>query len=188
MNDWCGMFGEHVGETYLIRPIEIKASESDAVGDILINVLLSTHEGIFNYTEKEMGKVVKKPKDFGQIEALSLWYFDKNNPIKDNPNISDFLKQNETKFDLSENDFIKKTYEFLEENVPVEIQNSAVGLAVKKAADSFISGSNEQMAKWNESINSNSLSVAIKILDSAISGLSLTTLERANNILCKMKF
>ena len=29
-----------------------------------------------------MGKIIKKPKDFNQEEGLSLWYFDKNNPIK----------------------------------------------------------------------------------------------------------
>ena len=188
MNDWCGMFGEHVGKTYVIRPIEIRAIKSDAVADVLTNVLLSTHEGIFDYTEETMGKVRRKPRDFGQIEGLSLWYFDKNNPIKDNANISDFLAQNEQKFDLSENDFIKKTGEFLKENVPIEIQNSGVGLAVKKAADNFISSSNEQMAKWNENINNNSFSVAMKILDSIASELSLATLERANKILNKMKF
>ena len=98
MNDWCGMFGEHVGKTYVIRPIEITTIKSDAVADVLTNVLLSTHEGIFDYTEETMGKVRRRPKDFGQIEGLSLWYFDKNNPIKDNTNISDFLYNDSMSF------------------------------------------------------------------------------------------
>ena len=51
MNDWCGMFGEHIGERYLRKPIEIGASSEDApVEEIVNNVLLTTHEGIFNYT------------------------------------------------------------------------------------------------------------------------------------------
>ena len=77
MNDWCGMFGKHVGKTYLIPPIPISAIESTDSSEVFNNILLTTHEGIFDYTEELMGKVISKPSCFTQTEGLSLWYFDK---------------------------------------------------------------------------------------------------------------
>lgn len=190
MNDWCGMFGKHIGTRYLIKPLEIMANETGAtVTDILNNILLATHEGIFDYTPKTMGKIISKPKDFNQKEGLSLWYFDKNNPLREYPNISDFVKENMLQFsfpDIPQNSFMQKTQKFLEENIPDEVQNSSVAVAIKNATDNFVSSSNEQMAKFTETFNNNTFAVAIRVLDSVISELSFSTLENAKKILEKV--
>ncbi len=190
MNDWCGMFGEHIGKRYLIKPIAIPVSETNATAEILNNILLTTHEGIFDYNEKSMGKVILKPKDFNQKEGLSLWYFDKNNVLKEYPNISDYIKENipnMPQMDISKNEFMQKTQKFLKDNIPDEVQNSSVAVAIKNATDNFVSSSNEQMAKFSESINNNTFATAIRILDSIIAELSFSSLENAKNILSKVK-
>ena len=68
MNDWCGMFGEKIGETYLIPPIPPQKLEKSLMPDILMNVLLSSHEGIFEYS----GKIIKKPKKAKVIAKSSI--------------------------------------------------------------------------------------------------------------------
>ena len=189
MNDWCGMFGEHVGKRYLLKPIEIAASREDApVEEIVNNVLLTTHEGIFNYTEQTMGKVIRKPSNFNQQEGLSLWYFNKNNPLSKYPSFSEFINTNFPQFnmvqnDIQDNSFLQKAQQFLTNNIPEEFQNSPVAVAIKNATDSFIEVSNEQMTKIAESFNKNAISCAIDILNSAMSELSAESLERAKNIL-----
>lgn len=83
MNDWCGMYGENIGKTYLISPIHIPKPEDDSPLAAFNSSLLSTHEGIFGYSRKSNGRLIKKPDDFTQAEGLSLWYYDRNNPLKD---------------------------------------------------------------------------------------------------------
>lgn len=185
MNDWCGMFGEHIGKRYLIKPISIPASETNATAEILNNILLTTHEGIFDYTENTMGKVIVKPKEFNQKEGLSLWYFDKNNVLKEYPNFSDFIKENISnmpQMDFSKNEFMQKTQKFLQDNIPDEVQNSFVAVAIKNATDNFVSSSNEQMVKMAESFDNNAVISAIRILDSVLSELSFESFENAENI------
>ncbi len=186
INDWCGMFGEHIGKRYLIKPIEIPEIKTNATAEILSNILLKTHEGIFNYTEKSMGKVIRKPSDFNQKEGLSLWYFDKNNPLKEYPNISDFMAENVPQFnfsDIAQNSFVQKTQKFLEKNIPDEVQKSSVATAIKNAADNFVASSNEQIAKFTESLNNNTFATAIRILDSVIAELSFDSLEKAKKFI-----
>ena len=103
MNDWCGMYGEKIGKTYLIPPIQIPKPESNSPMAAFNNSLLSTHEGIFDYSRKRHGKLMNKPSDFGQAEGLSLWYYDKNNPLKDMNLISLIPKIPDIKGKLSEN-------------------------------------------------------------------------------------
>ncbi len=188
MNDWCGMFGEHIGKRYLIKPIAIPKPETNSTSEILNNILLTTHEGIFDYTEKTMGKTIRKPKNFNQKEGLSLWYFDKNNPINNYHNLSDFIKENMPQFnlmqtDISQSSFVQKTEKFFKDNIPAEIQKSDVAVAIKNATDNFVSSSNEQMAKFTESLNNNTFATAIRILDSVIAELSFGSLENAKKIL-----
>ncbi len=190
MNDWCGMFGEHVGKRYLIKPIAIPASEENSTAEILNNILLKTHEGIFDYTENLMGKVINKPSNFNQKEGLSLWYFDNNNPLKNYANISDFAKenaQNVTQTDYSKNEFLQKVQQFFINDAAEEAQESPVAVAIKNTMDNFIASSNEQFAKIMENFNNNSFTTAIKILDSTFSELSLDNLENAKKIVAKIK-
>ena len=190
MNDWCGMFGEHVGKRYLIKPIELETNREDAsTPEILNNILLKTHEGIFDYTEKTMGKVIRKPKDFNQKEGLALWYFDNNNPLKNYANVSEFAKGmniNVASIPTSES-FSEKADKFFKENLPEEVQQSSIAVAIKNAMDNIVSGSNEQLAKITESFNNNTVSVAIRILDSVFAELSLECLENAKRIVSKLK-
>lgn len=187
MNDWCGMFGEHVGKRYLIKPLEIPASTTNTTAEILNNILLATHEGIFNYSEKTMGKVIKKPSKFNQKEGLSLWYFDKNNPLRDYPNFSDFIKSSIpsiAQIDFSKNEFVQKAQQFLKNNIPDEFQNSTVAVAIKSAADDSSMNPNEQIAKIQESFNSDNIFTnVIRVLDSAFAELSLDSLENAKRYL-----
>ena len=120
MNDWCGMFGEHIGQRYLIAPIPMHELKSNSTIEIINNILLLTHEGIFDYSEEEMGKVYRKPKNFNQKEGLSLWYFDKNNPVKNYPNMSTFINTAFPQFNISQNNnsLIQKAENFLKENIP----------------------------------------------------------------------
>ena len=184
-NDWCGMFGEHIGETYLINQIPMNTLDTDDQTEIINNVLFTTHEGIFKYSKDTMGRIFKKPKNLTQKEALSLWYFDKNNPLKDYPHFSDFVKEkfpmlNLTQLDISQNTFIQKTEKFFRDNIPEEIQNSSVAVAIKNAADDFMQ---KQAENINNFINNNSLVVALKMLDSVFSELSMEHCQKAKEIL-----
>ena len=189
VNDWCGMYGEHVGETYLINQIPLKTIETDNQEEITNNVLFTTHEGIFKYSQETMGKIFKRPKNLTQNDALSLWYFDKNNPLKDYPNLTTFIKEKFPMIDLSQhanaqNTFMQKTEKFLKENVPEEIQNSSVAIAIKNATDDFVQKQTENI---NNFINNNSLVATIRILDSVFSELSIEHCKRANEILKHFK-
>ncbi len=187
MNDWCGMFGEHIGQRYLIKPIEIPAPVIGTTEEILNNILLKTHEGIFDYTEKLMGKVIRKPSNFNQKEGLSLWYFDNNNPLKNYANISDFAKENAPKIaqiDFSKNEILQKAQQFFSNSIE-ETQQAPIAVAIKNAMDNFAEGSNEQIAKITEYYNSNILTTAIRILDSVFAELSLNCLENAKTIVKK---
>ena len=95
MNDWCGMFGEQVGTSYLIQPIPLeKIQDINDIGmEGLKKLLCTSHEGIFNYTEKTHGKIIEKPEDFKQTEGLSLWYYDKNNIVKDFLSVVEFASK-----------------------------------------------------------------------------------------------
>lgn len=189
VNDWCGMFGEHAGETYLINQIPMNTLDTDDSTEVINNVLFTTHEGIFKYSKDTMGKIFKKPKNITQKEGLSLWYFDKNNPLKDYPNLSAFIKDkfpmvNLPSLEIQQNSFIQKTEQFFRENIPEEIQNSNIAVAIKNAADDFMQ---KQAENINNFINNSSLVVAIKMLDSVFSELTTEHCERAKKILKRFK-
>ena len=189
MNDWCGMFGEHVGKMYLIPPISINSIESTSTADVLNNVLLTTHEGIFDYTEKTMGKVIKKTKCFNQAEGLALWYFDDNNLINKAKNLSEFLSAN-TGIDLSQmgssnNTFAHKAGKFLKENLPENIQNSGIAVAIRTAADSIAQVSGTQTLKFLGSIDNDYLFTALKMIDCLLVGLSSENYDNAKKVLRK---
>ena len=92
MNDWCGMFGEQVGTSYLIQPIPLKKIQD--INDIgmegIKKLFCTSHEGIFDYSAEIHGEIIEKPDDFRQEEGLSLWYYDKNNIIKDFQSLAEF--------------------------------------------------------------------------------------------------
>lgn len=182
MNDWCGMFGNHIGERYLIKPIKIKETKTNSKEELLNNLLFLTHEGIFNYNEKEMGKIIKKPKEFNQKEGLSLWFFDENNPMNKYKNIYEFINANIPQLninpiDLENNNFLKKAEHFFKEYIPQEIQNSNIAIAIKNKTEDII-----------EDINKNNISEFIKLLEKTFSELSLDSLNKANIIIKKYKF
>ncbi len=110
MNDWCGMFGDKIGETYLIEPIPLKVLENNSPLNTLNNILLTTHEGIFEYDEKLNGKIIKKPDNFNQDEGLSLWYYDINNPLKNYNKISDFAVSISPKIQLPDVSGISRSF------------------------------------------------------------------------------
>ena len=179
------MYGEHVGETYLISQIPLKTLDTDDSTEVINNVLFTTHEGIFKYSKDTMGKIFKRPKNLTQNEALSLWYFDKNNPLKDYPNLSAFIKDkfpmiHLPSFEIQQNTFIQKTEQFLKDNIPEEIQNSGIAVAIKNAADDFMQ---KQAENINKFINNSSLVIAMKTLDSVFSSLTTEQCERAKAIL-----
>lgn len=187
MNDWCGMFGEHIGTRYLIAPIQLKEVDRDSQVDVINNVLLTTHEGIFDYTKEKMGKVIKKPKDFNQEEGLSLWYFDKNNPIKEFQSLSDFTRLSIPNFNIAESEFITESVQnakkFIKENAPEEFLN--VATAIKNVTNNFIQEQAENTEKLMENLNNNALSNAIKQLDAVMSALTDENLQQATKIVEK---
>lgn len=185
MNDWCGMFGEHIGQRYLIKPIPMQNINTNSPIEIINNILLLTHEGIFDYSEEKMGKVFRKPKDFNQQEGLSLWYFDKNNPVQKYKNFSEFVNSFFVPFNSEQTNLMQKAENFLKENIPEHVQNSNIGIMVKNATDNFVQIQNEQKEKIIEIFTNKSFTVAMKILDSVMSELSLETLNKANKILSK---
>jgi hypothetical protein len=191
MNDWCGMFGEHIGSRYLILPIAINEVDVDSKIDVLNNIFLTTHEGIFNYTEKTMGKVFCKPKDFNQLEGLSLWYFDKNNPLQDYKNLSEFLNISIPKFnfpdiDFKNNSFVQSTEKFFKENLPEDVQNSNIAIAIKNGMDNFLEIQNQNKDKFIDGVNNNTINVAMRIFDESFAQLSPETLDKANRILSRL--
>lgn len=189
MNDWCGMFGKHIGKMFLIPPITIKETESANTAYVLNNILLTTHEGIFDYTEKSMGKVIKKPDNFNQTEGLALWYFDKNNPINRYKNLSEFLSAN-TGIDLSQmdsagNSFARKTGRFLKENLPENVQNSGVAVAIRTMTDNIAQATGTQTLQFLGSIDNDYLFTALKMIDYLLAGLSPENYNNAKSILKK---
>ena len=184
INDWCGMFGEHIGNRYLIAPIFMNNLENPSQIEIINNILLSTHEGIFDYSEQNMGKVIKKPHDLNQAEGLSLWYFDPNNPIKDFKSLSDFTKLHLPDINIKESEFLNESVEnakkFIKENTPEEILN--VATAIKKATDDFIQEQAEQTEKFMDNFNNNLITSAIKDFDEIIKQLSVDNFNKAKKI------
>ncbi len=162
MNDWCGMFGEHIGETYLLPPIPLGAPADNTPVDIINAMLFVCHEGIFECS----GKVIKKPAGFGQKEGLSLWYFDRNNPLKNADSISDFIGSALPQFKSEE---VTK-----EQNNSEEPQGFSE--QIMDMASDFI---NEQKAKLMEGINNNAVAMVSQFLDSTFSELSQDTLKSA---------
>ena len=92
-----------------------------------------------------------------------------------------------SEIDFSKNEFIQKAQQFFTENIPEDVQNSPIGIAIKNATDNLMSSSSEQMTKMAEYINNSTYSVALKVLDSLIAELSLDSLENAKKILEKIK-
>jgi len=191
MNDWCGMFGEHIGKRLLLEPIPIKEVKSDDTTELINSVLFSTHEGIFEYIKEAIGKIIDKPKDFNQKEGLSLWYFDKNNPIKDFENIADFIRVHFPQFSLTRQNaapegFMQKAERFIKENVPEEVQNSGVALAIKAAVTKFTDvNDNIKDQTVEEYTNGNPFVHTFKFFDNLYSQITQENLTRAKKILKK---
>ena len=186
MNDWCGMFGEHVGQRYLILPLKIPESMTNETEELIKNILLMTHEGIFEYSEESMGKVIRKPKDFNQKEGLSLWYFDKNNVLNTYGSTSECinagLQKKSMSPDFMDSPFFKQAEKFFADNIPKEVQNSDVAIAIKNATDNFVQTQSENFNNW---MNNNALAVVTRTLDSLIAELSQESYDRAKAILAK---
>lgn len=85
MNDWCGMFRQHIGDLYTIQPIPLEY-DSNLLTQIF-NLFTNSHEGILNYNEADFGTITTKPTGFNQKEGLSLWYYDANNILR---NVADW--------------------------------------------------------------------------------------------------
>ena len=184
MNDWCGMFGKHVGKRYLVLPIPLKENNSKSKIEILDNILFTSHEGIFEYTKEKNGKVISNPKEFGQREGMALWYFDPNNPIQNYKSVSDFLCFNISETDIQSTSIYQKTEQFIKDNIPEDIQNSNIAVAIKTATDNFIQVSNDSInnIKFN-----NIIGIAIKFMDSVLLELTLDDLKNAEKILKKFQ-
>ncbi|MCR5266443.1 MAG: DUF2974 domain-containing protein [Cyanobacteria bacterium RUI128] len=187
MNDWCGMFGENIGKTYLISPIPMNKVETNSLEEVLKNVLFKTHEGIFEYR----GKVFKKPDDFNQQEGLSLWYFDENNPVK-GIELSEYLNSFAEKFRAMDNisrsvrdttnDFInEQAVKLASMDIPPNIADQ-----LKKFADGMCVAQTEQHEKFAQMLNNNTINVVSKYLDMTISELTEETLANAKKIVGKL--
>jgi len=182
MNDWCGMFGEKIGEMYLIPPIPPKSIKNLVSIEGLENILLTSHEGIFKYS----GYVIKKPKNFNQAEGLSLWYFDKNNPFKEFETPSEFI-----------------TTVLPSLNTP---QLNSISKTLQKKWDGFIEDTNEKLQEFStqiqtatnglidiqaekiiEGLNNNSINQISQFLDATISELNNKTLTNALQVLKSLK-
>ena len=193
MNDWCGMFGEHVGQRYLIIPIPLRDIVGEASSmEVLNNVLFTTHEGIFNYTEETMGKVIRKPKDFNQNEGLSLWFFDKNNPVNQSKCLSEFILLHFPQFKCLQLNEQSEPVEFKTENptlnrVIENVQNSSVGVAIKNATDNLKQVQLAQKEKILGELNNTTVALAIRVIDSAMACLTKDDLEKANKFVARFK-
>lgn len=178
MNDWCGMFGENIGETYLIPPIPLREVNTNSSAEVLANILLVPHEGIFEYS----GIIFDKPKCFNQAEGLSLWYFDKNNPLKELDSFSNFTESFFPQFNIPDSfsETIKQAAtDFLNAQDP-KIQELAT--QIKESTDSFL---NEQKAKFMESFNNNYFGMLSTFLDKTTSELTQESLNSALSYLRK---
>lgn len=182
MNDWCGMFGENIGETYLLPPVVFQNSE-DSLAKSFENSLLSTHEGIFDYS----GFVIKKPKDFNQAEGLSLWYFDTNNPIKDFEKPSDLISSVVPSFELTQkvDDFaesVQNKWEGFVKNQSTKFQE--ITAQVQTATSEFIE---RQKDKIIDGLSNTTINQISEFLDEAFSEITVDSLCNALRVLKKMK-
>lgn len=178
MNDWCGMFGEKVGEMYLLPPIPPCTITTNSIPEILQNILLVSHEGIFEYS----GRVYKKPNDFNQSEGLALWIFDKNNPMKDFESPSEFVASimqtnNMPKLD-SIGDFIQNKLE----EIPNE-KFQEISSYIQTATAEFVA---TQKNKIMEVINNNTLNQVTQFLDMTLSQITPETLKTALRVMKKL--
>ena len=176
MNDWCGMFGEHIGETYLLPPIPLIETNTDSYVDILNNILLTSHEGIFEYT----GKVIKKPDNFNQNEGLALWLFDTNNPIKEFGSITDIIKSTFTQYNFWLSDAEDKNLAFIQNNNMFNFQEFAKQL--QTVTTNFL---NEQKEKLIETLNNNTVGQVSQFLDKTFSAVTADSLKTALKVLKK---
>lgn len=182
MNDWCGMFGEKIGTTYLLPPIPSKKTEDASAKDIFENVLLTSHEGIFNYS----GKVIQKPKTFNQAEGLSLWYFDLNNPIKDFDSPSEFISTYVSKFNMPQLNSVGKSIQNKIENF-LEEQNEKFQEISSKIPAATIDFLDEQKDKITDILTNNTLNQISEFLDNTFSEITIESLENALKTLKSLK-
>lgn len=178
MNDWCGMFGEKIGETYLIPPIPPIKLENASTAEILENVLLKSHEGIFDYC----GTVIKKPKDFNQSEGLSLWYYDSNNPMKSFEKPSEFIKTVVNSTPIAETNLDKKREINPTKAVLGETERSfqQIIMHTQEVANDFLES---QKKKFIEELNNSILNQIAIFLDGTFSQISEDSLDRALKVL-----
>lgn len=181
MNDWCGMFGEKIGQTYLIPPIFPKTLENPSMLEAFENVLLSTHEGIFKYS----GIVFKKPKNFNQPEGLALWLYDKNNPIKDFDKPSDFISKAFPSFKIKPLEAVGKSIQDKFDDF-IEGQNDKVrafAFNIQEATATFIE---EQSDKISDVLSSTTVSQIAQALDNTFSEINETSLNNALKVIKKL--
>lgn len=187
MNDWCGMFGENIGETYVIAPILLNELTTNSILGTLNNILLTTHEGIFDYSEKTNGKIIRKPDNFNQDEGLALWYYDKNNTLKSVQALKDTLDNLKSKFHISTaieiGRVIKEdTQKFIEEHKPefldveLNVLPNLTEPLKEKMKEKLFDNSNYEIFK--------SLTA---LIDKTIENVTINNLQTALEILNKKK-
>ena len=71
----------------------------------------------------------------------------------------------------------------MKENIPENVQNSNVAIAIKTATDNVVQAAGAQTIKFLGSIDNNYLSAALKMIDFIIAGLSLEHYNNAKAII-----
>jgi len=185
MNDCCGVFGKHIGQTLFIRPLPLKQTDTKNKMEALLYAFLSSHEAIFKYSEETMGKVFRKPKDFNQQEGIALWYFDENNPLKEYKNLSEYLFENPLQAEFKNNEFVQKTETFFKETIIDEFQNSDVAVAIKTLTDNIKQMQTEQREKFLDGLGHNTFTIIVKTFDSIMAEISIENYKKAKQIVRK---
>lgn len=183
MNDWCGMFGEKIGQTYLIPPILPKILDNPSLLESFENMLLSTHEGIFKYS----GTVIKKPKNFNQPEGLALWLYDKNNPIKDFEKPSDFIAKAFPSFKITQFETVSKSIQDKFDDF-FEDKNDKVKQFASNLQEATMNFIEEQSDKISDVLSNTTVSQFAETLDNVFSEINEESLCNAIKVLKKLNW
>lgn len=167
MNDWCGMFGRHAGSFYLMPPVPVKDISDAGLPEIFNNILLSTHEGIFDCAENT--RIIKNNGCFQQAEGLSLWYYDKNNPVKNIKKPQRFLSAVSSKFNFT----------------PLEHLNKYIKADSEKTAQSASGGNFKD--KFFENVNYTFFKTLAGLLEKTMDNISPESLKTALDAVQKYK-
>lgn len=183
MNDWCGMFAENIGQTFLLPPISFCTSEKKSLAELFENALLATHEGIFDCS----GRVIRKPKNFNQAEGLSLWYFDVNNPIKDFEKPSDLIASVLPSFELPNHvdniaEAVQNKWQGFVKNQSTKFQE--ITAQIQTATNEFIE---TQKDKIVEGLSNTTINQISTFLDDTFADITVDSLVVALSVMKKMK-